>query len=54
MEDKIGKEYVRRTQKDYSMYFKLQVVQEVERGGDMGIFKYLNFIIKQDGGKYWL
>lgn len=24
--------YVKRTQKDYSMSFKLQIVQEVERG----------------------
>jgi len=29
-------EYVKRTQKDYSMSFKLQVVQEVERG-ELGI-----------------
>ncbi len=32
--------YIKRTQKDYSMSFKLQVVQEVERGdrsdGDAG------------------
>ena len=27
-----GNEYVRRTQKDYSMSFKLQVVEEVEAG----------------------
>lgn len=33
MEDKNGTQYVRRTQKDYSMSFKLQVVQEIERGG---------------------
>jgi len=32
MKEEIGREYVRRTQKDYSMSFKLQVVQEVERG----------------------
>ncbi len=32
MEARIKREYVRRTQKDYSMTFKLQVVQEVERG----------------------
>lgn len=29
-------EYIKRTQKDYSMSFKLQVVQEVERG-ELGI-----------------
>ena len=32
MEEEFGKEYVKRTQKDYSMPFKLQVVLEVERG----------------------
>ena len=32
MKEEIGREYVRRTQKDYSMSFKLQVIQEVERG----------------------
>lgn len=32
MEEEIGKEYVKRSQKDYSMSFKLQVVYEVERG----------------------
>jgi transposase-like protein len=32
MEEEIGREYVRRTSKNYSMSFKLQVVQEVERG----------------------
>lgn len=32
MEEKIRSNYVRRTQKDYSMSFKLQVVQEVEHG----------------------
>jgi len=32
MKEGIKKEYVKRTQKDYSMSFKLQVVQEVERG----------------------
>lgn len=32
MEERIKSEYVRRTQKDYSMSFKLHVVQEVERG----------------------
>ena len=32
MEDKDGIQYVKRTQKDYSMSFKLQVVQEIERG----------------------
>jgi len=32
MKGKSRKEYVKRTQKDYSMSFKLQVVQEVERG----------------------
>jgi len=30
------KEYVKRTQKDYSMSFKLQVVQEIERG-ELGV-----------------
>lgn len=32
MEEVIRKEYVKRTQKDYSMSFKLRVVQEVEEG----------------------
>ena len=32
MKEKIDSQYVKRTQKDYSMSFKLQVVQEVERG----------------------
>ena len=32
MEEINGINYVRRTQKDYSMSFKLQVVQEIERG----------------------
>jgi transposase len=32
MKEKSNNEYVKRTQKDYSMSFKLQVVQEVERG----------------------
>ncbi len=32
MEENTGSEYVKRTQKDYSMSFKLQVVQEVEHG----------------------
>ena len=32
MKGKSKNEYVKRTQKDYSMSFKLQVVQEVERG----------------------
>ena len=32
MKGKSKNEYVRRSQKDYSMSFKLQVVQEVERG----------------------
>ena len=32
MAKKLKTNYVRRTQKDYSMSFKLQVVQEVERG----------------------
>ncbi len=32
MKDTFRNEYVRRSQKDYSMSFKLQVVQEVERG----------------------
>lgn len=32
MEERIRSEYVKRSQKDYSMSFKLQVVQEVERG----------------------
>jgi len=36
MEEKIKNEYVKRTQKDYSMSFKLQVVDEVERG-ELGI-----------------
>ncbi len=32
MEENNKKKYVKRSQKDYSMSFKLQVVQEVERG----------------------
>ena len=32
MEEKSENKYVRRTQKDYSMSFKLQVVNEIERG----------------------
>ncbi len=36
MTDKIRIQYVKRTQKDYSMSFKLRVVEEVERG-DLGI-----------------
>jgi transposase-like protein len=32
MEEKNGIQYVKRSQKDYSMSFKLQVVQEIERG----------------------
>jgi transposase len=31
MEDKIVSQYVKRTQKDYSMSFKLDVVREIER-----------------------
>ena len=36
MKEEIENKYVKRTQKDYSMSFKLQVVQEVERG-ELGI-----------------
>ncbi len=32
MKEKFHKEYVKRAQKNYSMSFKLQVVNEVERG----------------------
>ena len=32
MTDKVNNHYIKRTQKDYSMSFKLQVVQEVENG----------------------
>ena len=32
MKESSGNEYIRRTQKDYSTSFKLQVVQEIERG----------------------
>jgi len=32
MKERFKNEYVKRTQKDYSMSFKLQVVQEVENG----------------------
>ena len=32
MQEKFHSQYVKRTQKDYSMSFKLQVVQEVEQG----------------------
>lgn len=32
MGEEFGKEYVKRTQKDYSMSFKLQIVHEVEQG----------------------
>lgn len=31
MEEKIESKYIKRTQKDYSLSFKLQVVQEIER-----------------------
>ena len=33
MQEESKNEYVKRTQKDYSMSFKLQIVQDVERGG---------------------
>ena len=33
MDKKINNEYVKRTQKDYTMSFKLQVVQEIEQLG---------------------
>ena len=36
MKEKFQTEYVKRTQKDYSMSYKLQVVNEVERG-ELGI-----------------
>ena len=36
MLEKTGNKYVKRTQKDYSLTFKLEVVAEVERG-DLGI-----------------
>ncbi len=36
MEEKSSREYIKRTQKDYSMSFKLSVVQEIERG-EIGI-----------------
>ncbi len=32
MEEGIRSQYIKRTQKDYSMSFKLQVVQEIEQG----------------------
>jgi transposase len=32
MEEEIRRQYIKRTQKDYSMSFKLQVVQEIEQG----------------------
>lgn len=32
MKEEFRSEYIKRTQKDYSLSFKLQVVQEVERG----------------------
>ncbi len=32
MEERTRNEYVRRSQKDYSMSFKLRVVQEIESG----------------------
>ena len=32
MKEEIKNEYVKRTQKDYSMSFKIQIVSEVERG----------------------
>jgi len=34
MTDKVNNHYIKRTQKDYSMSFKLQVVHEVENGED--------------------
>lgn len=33
MDKKINNEYVKRTQRDYTMSFKLQVVQEIEQSG---------------------
>jgi len=36
MEERIKTEYIKRTQRDYSMSFKLGVVEEVERG-ELGI-----------------
>jgi len=36
MSDKIKEQYVKRTQKDYPMSFKVQVVQEIERG-ELGV-----------------
>lgn len=32
MEERFRNQYLRRSQKDYSMTFKLQVVSEIERG----------------------
>ncbi|MFI3333317.1 MAG: transposase [Rikenellaceae bacterium] len=32
MEETINKQYVKRTQRDYTMSFKLAIVQEVESG----------------------
>ena len=43
MEEKDGIQYIKRTQRDYSMSFKLQVVQEIERGElsmHAAVFKY--------------
>ena len=37
MKDHQETRYVKRTQKDYSMSFKLQIVQEIERGGYFGV-----------------
>jgi transposase-like protein len=43
MKEEFRSEYIKRTQKDYSLSFKLQVVQEVERG---------ELSIKAAAGKY--
>lgn len=57
--DKFQKIYVKRTQKDYSLSFKLLVVQEIEQGllirtqalDKYGNFDY-NYTINQTMSKY--
>jgi len=55
MEEKVKQEYVKRTQKDYSMSLKLQVVQEVEQGHlSMGAAKRKYGIQGDSTVRYWL
>ncbi|MBV2196086.1 MAG: IS3 family transposase, partial [Flavobacterium sp.] len=55
MEEEVKQEYVKRTQKDYSMSLKLQVVQEVEQGHlSMGAAKRKYGIQGELTVRYWL